>query len=92
MAKTLEFAADVPIIGQQLEAHAGYVMATATCKCRPNNKPFLIQGVNSAEVCLHCRTAYAIVALQFDRTRGMTAPVVTIAPVGISPAAAPPAG
>ena len=45
MPKALEFAApQVPIVGQKVAVHAGYVMATATCKCRPDNQPFLIQG------------------------------------------------
>lgn len=67
MAPTLP---DVPIVGQVIKAHEGLVLVTATCQCRPDNTPMLINGVQTAAVCRACRNVYAIVRVEFDRAQG----------------------
>jgi hypothetical protein len=82
MPKPLEFASPVPIVGQAITVHGGDVTAMVTCKCRPDNAPFVIRGFDLMVVCNHCRHRYVIVAAEFDRRKGHGSPIVTVADMG----------
>lgn len=62
--------------------HKGYVSATYTCRCHPDNPPDLIRGTDMAAVCPRCQAIYAITAVSFDRTAGDTEPRVRITYLG----------
>lgn len=60
-------------------------MASFTCRCRPDNAPMLIPHVDVVKACSHCRHAYVITAIVFDRRQGHRAPIVTVKDVGAQP-------
>lgn len=75
----------LPIVGQSLKAHDGFVMASFTCLCQPGNAPQLIRGTDLAVFCRACRNVYRILKVDFDLTRGDQLPKVTIGVAGKMP-------
>lgn len=71
----------VPIVGQTHEVFECVPVATARCRCRTDNKPFTIAGINTAQVCTHCGNVYAITRVLFERGK-MPGVLVTVTLVG----------
>jgi hypothetical protein len=71
----------IPLLGLPCDVHGGEVSAIATCKCDPQNTPFLISGVSMGFVCGRCLGVYRIVGALFDASRGDTAARVAVARV-----------
>jgi len=60
----------VPTIGEPFECFDPHVVVPARCKCSPENKPFLIAGLNLMVTCKRCMKRYVIQSVSFDRTTG----------------------
>lgn len=85
---------NVPILGQVLKAHMGYVLVTFTCLCKPTNDPQLIRGTDQAAVCPSRGNVYRIVKVDFDASKGQHQPQVVVALIGraeVPPGPMPPA-
>lgn len=74
----------VPIVGEPFETIDLLITAVARCKCAPENKPFLIPGVDAAKICSGCGNVYAITAVHYNRrVTGMaSAPSLQVAIIG----------
>lgn len=84
---------DVPLVGQSLKAHDGFVMASFTCLCKPGNAPQLIRGTDLAVFCFACRKVFRILKVEFDITKGDQVPKVMIGVAGtVDPDGHPPHG
>ena len=72
----------VPIVGLQLKAFDGCVMATIQCQCERDNPPLLIRGTDLLVVCQRCHTIYGITRVEFDRAKGPVLLRVEVASLG----------
>ena len=64
---------ELPLVGQPLAVHEISIVASITCRCRPENTPMLITGLAIGAICPHCQHTYAIMTVAFDRRKGLTA-------------------
>ncbi len=75
----------VPTIGDPFECFDPLIVQPARCKCSPDNKPFLISGLNMMVKCARCGNAYVIQTVAFDRASGQhvsSSVALVIAPKG----------
>lgn len=59
--------ANVPIIGAPIQAFEANVQVVALCKCRPDNKPFIIPTINAMCRCHHCGKTYLITSVTYNK-------------------------
>lgn len=75
----------VPHIGDPFECFDPLIIVQARCLCAPENRPFLIGGLNLMVTCQRCKKAYVIQDVHFDRSNGQPVSVsvgCVIAPLG----------
>jgi hypothetical protein len=61
---------DLPIVGQVLKVHGGFMTATMTCQCKPGNPPLLLRGVDNLVPCRACGRVFAITKVTYDASKG----------------------
>lgn len=73
---------NVPIVGLPLDVYHCTPVAVGRCRCRPENQPFTLAGIEQGRVCDHCGNVYVIGKVSFDRQAGQKTVSVSIALVG----------
>jgi hypothetical protein len=57
---------NVPILGQVLKVHAGFVTAVLTCTCHRDNPPIVLRGCDNLVPCRACGKVFAITKVSYD--------------------------
>lgn len=87
MAIELVGHSNIPMIGDPITVHEGTASAQVaiTCKCKPDNPPAVLRGVDVAVICQECGNVYQIVAVQYDIRRHQDGlPRIAVAKIGVA--------
>lgn len=57
----------VPLVGLPFDVFECIPTAVMRCKCKEDNRPITIPGVDVFKKCEHCGKIYGITAVHFDR-------------------------